>query len=270
MPKIKVNDIEIYYEIKGEGSPLFFISGSFGDLRRTPNVFDSPLMDHFKILAYDQRGLGRTSKPDKPYSMADYAEDAACLLDTLRLDKVPVMGVSFGGMVAQELAIRYPEKVERLVIACSSTGGKGGASYPIHELDPDSPYELAEKWIGVLDNRVNDSWRLENPEEYDERIRDFVKWVEEIYGEGGSEKRMGVFRQLEARRHHDTYSRVHRIQALTFICGGKYDGQAPPENLENIHSLMPNSRLEFFEGGHGFLSQDPRAYNVIIDFLKGG
>lgn len=267
MSKGKVNDIEIYYELKGVGPKLFFISGSYGDLRRTPNVFESPLAEHFKILAFDQRGLGQTSKPDKPYSMADYANDAAGLLDKLGWESVSVMGVSFGGMVAQELAIRYPEKIEKLVIACSSTGGKGGASYPIHELDPNSPEDIAKRWMGVLDNRINDSWIEENPEEYGERVRDFAEMMMEAYGVEGSEKRMGVLRQLEARRYHDTYSRVYQIKAPTFICGGKYDSQAPPHNLENMHRLIPNSNLEFFEGGHGFLSQDPKAYEKIIQFL---
>ena len=269
MPKVKVNDIEMYYELNGEGPNLLYISGSYGDLRRRPNVFDSPLAEHFKILGFDQRGLGQTSKPDKPYSMADYANDAAGLMKTVNWDSANVMGVSFGGMVAQELAIRYPQKIEKLVIACSSTGGKGGASFPLHELDPSSPEDVARRWIGVLDNRISESWKEENPEEYEARVKEFASNMEVLYGEAGSEKRKGVMRQLEARRHHDTYSRVHQIQAPSLICGGRYDSQAPAANLENMHSLMPYSRLDFFEGGHGFLGQDPRAYEVIIDFLKG-
>jgi 3-oxoadipate enol-lactonase len=268
MPKIKVNDVEIYYEIKGEGSPLFFISGSFGDLRRTPNVFDSPLADHFKILAYDQRGLGQTSKPDKPYSMTDYANDAAGLMEALNWDSAHVMGRSFGGMVAQELTLRYPEKIEKLVLACSSTGGAGGSSYPIHELSDLSYEEAARRWIVVLDNRLDEAWQRENPEEYERRIIEFTEEMHDLLGDVGSEKRMGVVRQLDARIGHDTYSRVHLIQAPTLICGGRYDSQSPPVNLENMHNQMPYSTLMFFEGGHSFLSQDPKAYVEIIKFLK--
>ena len=139
MPFISVGDIQIYYRIQGKGPRLLVISGTRGDLRQKPSIFDSPLAAHFEILAYDQRGLGRTDKPDIPYSMADYAMDAAGLLDALKWDDCHVMGISFGGMVAQEFAIRYPRRVERLVLACSSSGGLDGNSYPLHEFTDLTP-----------------------------------------------------------------------------------------------------------------------------------
>ena len=105
MPKVNVNDIEMYYEVHGEGQKLVCISGSYGDLRSKPNVFERPIAEHFKILAFDQRGLGQSTKPYKTYTMEDYANDAAGLMDALGWEKAHVMGISFGGMVAQELAI---------------------------------------------------------------------------------------------------------------------------------------------------------------------
>ena len=88
------DEMEIYYE-RGQdyghsGDPLLFISGTGGDLRNKPNQFDSPLAEVFELIAYDQRGLGQTSKPEGDYKMADYADDAAALLDYLDLDRVPV------------------------------------------------------------------------------------------------------------------------------------------------------------------------------------
>src|SRR5438874_7777734 len=133
MPHTTANGIDLYYEIRGTGPRLLYIGGSGGDLRRQPTVFDSPLAAHFEILAFDQRGLGQTQAPDAPYSMSDYAEDAAALLATVGWDASFVIGVSFGGMVAQELALRYPDRVTRLVLCCSSSGGAGGSSYPIEE-----------------------------------------------------------------------------------------------------------------------------------------
>ena len=123
MPYLSVRDIRIYYEIRGKGPRLLVISGTGGDLRRKPTIFESPLASRFEILAYDQRGLGRTDRPDIPYSMADYAADAAGLLDAVKWDNCHVFGISFGGMVAQEFAIRYPHCIKRLVLACSSCGG---------------------------------------------------------------------------------------------------------------------------------------------------
>ena len=130
MPFVRVGDLEVYYEQGGSGPRLLFISGTGGDLRRRPSVFERPIGPHFEILTYDQRGLGRTSKPDRDYTMAEYAEDAIGLLDAVGWDRCHVMGVSFGGMVAQEIAIRYPGRVDRIVMACSSSGGAGNPECP--------------------------------------------------------------------------------------------------------------------------------------------
>ena len=124
--------MQIYFERGRDhgqsGDPLFFISGTGGDLRNKPNQFDSPLAKAFELIAYDQRGLGQSAKPQSDYSMSDYADDAASLLDFLEIDQIPVIGVSFGGMVAQEFVLRHPDRISRLVLACTSSGGKGHSS----------------------------------------------------------------------------------------------------------------------------------------------
>ena len=112
MPFTQLANIRAYYEIAGAGPRLLAISGTGGDLRKRPNVFDSPLAQHFEILAYDQRGLGQTDRPDIAYTMQDYADDAARLLDAVGWSSALVMGTSFGGMVAQEFALRHPQRVE--------------------------------------------------------------------------------------------------------------------------------------------------------------
>ena len=99
MPFVAVRDLQMYYEIRGTGPRLLTISGTGSDLRHTPSIFEMPIARHFEILAYDQRGLGRTSRPDIPYTMADYAADANALLDAVEWDRCLVMGISFGGSV---------------------------------------------------------------------------------------------------------------------------------------------------------------------------
>ena len=130
MPFISAGDLNIYYERQGEGERLLFISGTGGDLRMRPGIMDGPLPRQFDVLAYDQRGLGQTSKPDRPYTMADYADDAAALMTAMGWDSAHVAGLSFGGMVAQELAIRHPLRIRRLVLGCTSPGGAGAPPTP--------------------------------------------------------------------------------------------------------------------------------------------
>ena len=126
MSKVKVNDIEMFYEVYGSGAPLVYIGGARSDLQLA-SISNTPLVDHFRVLSFDQRGQGQTDSPDIPYSMAMYADDAAALMDATGFSPAMVMGVSFGGMVAQELALRHPEKVLFLSLCSSSSGGLAAA-----------------------------------------------------------------------------------------------------------------------------------------------
>ncbi len=108
MSFIRLGDIDFCYNTEGSGPRLLKIWGTGGDLRRLPTEFDRRLADRFTVLAFDQRGMGRSGKPARDYTMADYADDAAGLMDALGWDSAAVLGYSFGGMVAQELALRHP------------------------------------------------------------------------------------------------------------------------------------------------------------------
>lgn len=265
MPFAKVRDLDIYYERAGEGPPLFFISGSGGDLRNRPNQMQSPLTKHFDMVSYDQRGLGQTSKPDAPYAMADYADDAAAMMDMLGWDSVPVIGISFGGMVAQEFVLRHPQRVSRLVLSCTSPGGAGGASYPFHTLEHMGREERARFLVPVNDTRRDAAWQAAHPQEFETFVA--MGATDPFAGEPGRE--MGYRRQLEARAHHDTWDRLPRIPRPVMIAAGAYDGIALPETQHRMAGRIPNAELRFFEGGHLFMIQDRTAFPAMIDFLKG-
>ncbi len=267
MPFITVRDLKMYYEIRGKGPRLLVISGTGGDLRRSPSIFEMPIVHHFEILAYDQRGLGQTSRPDIPYTMVDYADDANALLNAVGWDRCLVMGISFGGMVAQEFALRYPHRVERLVLACTSSGGAGGASYALHELADLAADDYGRRVLCLSDTRLDPAWQEANPVQFQVLFEQTLARL----GVGADEpgRQIGARRQLEARARHDTYHRLPNLRIPVYICGGRYDGIARPTNLEAMQKQIPGARLELFEGGHLFYIQDPRAFERIVAFLNG-
>jgi 3-oxoadipate enol-lactonase len=264
MTHAPVRDIEIWYERAGAGPRLLFISGTGGDLRNKPNVFDGPFPKSFDVLAYDQRGLGRSGKPDAAYTMADYADDAAGLMDAVGWETANVVGVSFGGMVAQEMALRHPQRIERLVLACTSPGGAGGASYPFHEIDHMDRTERAKMLVPISDTRRDEAWAKANPDQY----ALFVSMgAADPYAEE-PDHRMGARRQLEARAAHDTWDRLGRITTPVLIAAGRYDGIALPATQERMASRIPGAELQFFEGGHLFMIQDRAAIPAMTAFLN--
>lgn len=263
MPKARIGDIDIWWERAGQGPPLLFISGTGGDLRVRPGILDGPYVKAFDVLAYDQRGLGRSDKPPGSYTMRGYADDAAALMDHLDWPSARVLGVSFGGMVAQELTLRYPERVERLVLACTSPGGAGGASYPFHELGHLDREARARHLIPISDTRRDGAWAAAHPDAYDQLVA--MAASDPFADEPGHAE--GARRQLEARAGHDCWDRLSSIACPVLIAAGLYDGVARPEAQRNMAARIPGADLRFFEGGHLFMLQDRAANPAIIAFL---
>lgn len=265
MPFIDVRDLTIYYELHGAGERVLWISGTGADLRQNPARGKGPLEQRFEVLMYDQRGLGRTSKPDVPYTMIDYADDAAGLMDALGWERAHVVGVSFGGMVAQQLALRHPERVDRLVLACTSSGGDGGESFPLGTIDDLPEAERLPRVMELFDSR-NDL--RADPPVYAPQF----EWLSKVMAAAplnadDPDHEMGRRRQLAARDGHDTFDRLGEISAPTLVIGGRFDQQAPPDNLERLARAIPEAELVMVDGGHLFLLQVPDAWATIVDFL---
>ncbi|MCA9509649.1 MAG: alpha/beta hydrolase [Myxococcota bacterium] len=272
MPFARVRELDVYYERTGarDGAPLLFINGTGGDLRHRPGLTGALPPERFDVVAYDQRGLGQTSIPEGPYSMEQYGDDAAGLLDALGIESAHVIGVSFGGMVAQHLAIRHPHRVRRLVLACTSSGGAGGASYPLHELEGESDARYrGERFLEICDTRWDAAWRAREPDAFD-RLVGMMAARAPIAADADAarEAARGAALQLEARRFHDVYDRLGEIAAPTLVCGGRYDGIAPEANQRALAGRIPHAELALFEGGHLFLLQDGAAFPHIVAFLE--
>jgi len=175
-----------------------------------------------------------------------------------------VIGVSFGGMVALEFVLRHPDKVERLLLACTSPGGAGGASFPFHTLQEMGREERARYLVGVGDTRRDAEWAKAHPEEFAQFV---ALGAADPYGHEVG-RAMGYQRQLEARAGHDTWDRLPQIACPVMIAAGTYDGIALPQTQHNMASRIRGAELRFFEGGHLFMIQDRSALPSIIEFLK--
>ena len=263
MATAPLDGVRIEYELAGTpGQPrLLSISGSGSDLRRLPRTQDEAVLaERFEILAYDHRGLGR-SVPDDPHrepTMADYAADAVGLLDHVGWDTCRVLGISFGGMVAQELAVTAPERIERLVLACTSPGGAGGSSSPLHTLLDMADDERLAQQVAWLDDRTVD----------DPELRAF--WTEMMAGLAGGEPTEGERHQLQARSHHDVWDRLPQLGLPVLIAAGRFDGIALPANQEALARQIEGADLRWFDGGHAFFLQDRTARPAIADWLAEG
>jgi pimeloyl-ACP methyl ester carboxylesterase len=263
MPTERLNGINLYWEQSGEGPRLLMFNGSGSTIDRMRPLLQV-LAAHFNVVMHDQRGLGNTEIPEGPYSMSDYATDAIALVDHLGWDTFNVMGISFGGMVAQEFAVTVPERVERLALLCTSPGGPGGSSYPLHELRSMNEEERASVAMTIMDTRFTPEWLEEHPAD-----KLFVQGIRGDYGATpGSEAERGEIEQLAARRTHDVWERLGAISAPTFVGAGRFDGIAPLSNSEAIAQRIPNAELHVYEGGHGFFAQDASAFPEIIAFLS--
>jgi pimeloyl-ACP methyl ester carboxylesterase len=263
---VRLRGIDIHLERRGDGPRLLFLNGSGQSLDRVRALVDV-LAARFDVLAHDQRGLGRTAVPPGPYTMADYAGDAAAVLDHAGWDSARVIGISFGGMVAQQLAVSRPARIDRLALLCTSPGGAGGASYPLHELADLPAAERAARMTALTDTRFTPEWLAAHPA--DRALVDLITSGRDA-GPVGAEQARGEREQLGARRHHDVTDRLGAVRCPTLVACGRYDGIAPPANSEAIVARVPGAELRVYEGGHAFFAQDRTALPEILDFLGGG
>jgi 3-oxoadipate enol-lactonase len=259
-----LGDVRICHQLAGpeDGPRVVYVSGSGSDLRRPPNALSSPFVERCRVLAYDHRGLGRSTTGARPPTMADFAGDLLRLLDHVGWDRCLAVGVSFGGMVLMEAAVTEPERFERCVLACTSPGGAGGASYPLHELIGLPDDERRERWIDALDDRNTDP-------EHRAVLRSIIESMEAAKPRepGAPFYSDGEVGQLLARRDHDCFDRLPAMSMPMLIAAGRHDGIAPPANQEAMAGQLPDARIEWFDGGHAFFVEDRTAYPAMERFL---
>jgi 3-oxoadipate enol-lactonase len=262
VPSTTINGIDIAYERSGSGPRLLFVNGTGATLDRSGPMI-SAFTNDFDVLAFDQRGLGRSSCPEDPYTMADLAADALALTDRVGWETFRLAGISFGGMVSQEVAVTAPERIERLALMCTSSGGRGGSSFPLETLVDLEPTERARRSAEILDTRFTPEWLASH--DGDRALVDLL--ATQFLAERPADARRGEELQLRARQGHDVYDRLPRITCPTLVAAGRTDGIAPPANGAAIAAQISGAELQIFDGGHIFFVQDPTAFPAILEFL---
>jgi len=263
MPLARVDDAELYYEIHGEGPELLFINGIGADLSSPLGAFTSPLPERFSVLAYDPRGFGRSSASDPVTTIAAMADDAASLAAAAGWRRYHVFGASMGGMVAQELALRHSDAVDKLVLGVTNAGGANAGKVEAHEIRALSAADM----LRASDTRQDDAWMAAHPDAARQAEQRFRGTWDALAAD--PVRLRGYQAQVEAAKAHDTFDRLGSIHAPTLVFAGRFDGSCTPAVTAALAERIPGARYALFDAGHGNWSSDPEAWAVILAFLLG-
>ena len=221
--------IRIHCEVRGRGRPLLLILGLGADVSEYTSLIDQ-LAARCQVIAFDNRGAGRTEKPDRPYSIEIMAADALGVLDSLGVTRACVLGISLGGRIALELALRHPDRVEGLLLVSTSP-------------------------------RVIRSWRRRH-------LYPILAGMP-LFRSRHPQPRYAFLRQLEASDGYDAGPRLRQLAMPTAVLHGRSDRVAPLAMAEEMHREIPGSRLVTFRGGHLFflVRERQRFVEAVTDFV---
>jgi len=272
MPKIIVNDIEMYYELKGSGFPLVMTMGFAGNIDWWPHDFVKELSKYYQVLLFDTRGTGRTQDKGIVYSMPLLARDTINLMDKLGLEQAHLFGISMGGMIAQELVLRYPSRFDKLILACTSCGLRHGAVIS---------FDRFKFWLKYpFDSRIRSRSLMTNIF-FSQKYLNQKNTLEKKKG-----KRKKIFsRRLKMRPTPiktklkqmagvffcDTFCRLPQITSQTLIITGTKDFMVPHKNSTILAKRIPATKLvKLKDHGHAFIGESPEeSSSIILNFLAG-
>jgi pimeloyl-ACP methyl ester carboxylesterase len=259
MPTAKVGDVEIYYEIHGAGEPLVLIPGFGNGLwiwYKQINDFSRT----FQTIVFDPRGISRSSKASGPISIRLLAEDLAGLLEKIGVKRTHVLGASFGGFVAQEFALAYPDMLRRLVLCCTSFGGPNHIAPSIETLQA----MASTKGLNTGD-RVRANLLLAFSPRFLEEQPEDVERIVALRASNDVPENV-YLQQLSAAMAFNTEDRVAEIAAPTLVITGDKDVIVPPQNSRNLVSKLHNVELELIpDGSHTFFIEQPDIFNARVE-----
>jgi pimeloyl-ACP methyl ester carboxylesterase len=259
VPHLEANGQRLHYLRRGAGEPLLLIQGLSGNHLHWGDPFLSLLDERFESVAYDHRSIGRSDPSPGPFTIADLADDAAALLAGLGLDSAHVLGISMGGMVAQELALRHPGRVRTLTLGCTYAGGPGSVL-----TDPQVVQRLAGLFMA---GRVGEAMKLGFAYNVSARFAADPANLE-TFKRIAAELPVGLdvlFAQLQAVQGHDASARLAGIEAPTLVVHGSDDQILPVANAHAIAERIPGARLEILDGvGHLFWWERPERSAQLV------
>ena len=266
--------VKICYEMQGEGDPVILVHG-FGSKKETWIAQFKSLSEHFKVIRFDNRGAGKSDRPKEKYTMELFADDIAGLMDFLKIDKVHIIGWSLGGMIVQNFVIKYPERVNKMVLINTNYG------------TPDESGAEVYKNMRLADLKL----RKEDPKKsfwqsarggYYIRFRKQMeadpakKWYGLWSAEDLIKDRMidpptaeDIELQASAVSTHHTLERLNEIKNESLLITSTHDRIMPTTIMEEMHERIPNCTLKIIEkAGHDSpLSRAPEINKMIIEFL---
>jgi pimeloyl-ACP methyl ester carboxylesterase len=265
VPKVNANGIVIAYEEQGSGEPLVLLGG-FAMTKESWIWQMDALSHHLRVIAMDNRGVGESTVPAEPFTIADMAADAIGLLDALSIPAAHVFGVSMGGLIAQTLALDYPERVKKAALGCTTHGGRH-AVQPQPEVmailakaaDPAiTPEQAVRMRLPIL---FTERFLREEVERREAYVRNASDYAPTPRGAGG---------QMRAMSRFNVRDRLGEIRAPVLVITGIEDRMMPSENSRLLAEAIPGARLHMVEGaGHAFYQEKPDEVNrVLLEFLS--
>ncbi len=264
MADIKLGNMKMYYEVCGKGEPLLLIAGLASDSSSWGGVIKD-LSSNFTTVIFDNRGCGRSSTPEEPYTIEDMAGDCIKLLDGLKIERCHVLGHSMGGYIAQVLALQYPERVDRLVLESTSfvSSKRNNELYKgfLNELERGSSSEAVVRgWIPWLfsPKTISDTSFIES----------FVKAASE-YPYPQTAK--GFAGQINAIASFDGKNAAASIKPNTLVLEGGQDALITPQEVQALAKLIPASKYAALDGaGHALHIERPKEFvREVTGFILG-
>jgi pimeloyl-ACP methyl ester carboxylesterase len=263
MPFTNIPTGNIYYEIHGEGEPLLLHPG-FGCTVEIYWRNTQPLAERFRVIVFDPRGAGRSDIGPPNMLMKDFADDAAALLDALDIESAHVFGTSFGGMVAQHIALEHPERVRRLVLGCTTGGGTKHVLPPAENM---ARFVAASEITDPVE-AMRSTYFINYSDEFVAEW-DSVLAERALANQGLRSLPEGRAGQIHAVQNHDTHDRLSEIKHQVLVAHGTEDGTVPIENGRTLAATLQRATLREYPGGrHLFFTECAEALNRdIVEFL---